>query len=47
MSLSSSFSKIFKKIIYKRLMDHLLRNKFLANSQFGFMKNSSTINANL
>jgi hypothetical protein len=44
-SLVPSFSKIFEKVIYKRLLDHFLTNNTLTNSQFGFRKNSSTINA--
>jgi hypothetical protein len=44
MSLLPSFSKIFEKVIYKRLVDHFLTNNNLTNSQCGFRKNSSTIN---
>ena len=38
----TSFSKIFEKIIYNRLVTHITSNKILTNSQFGFRKNSST-----
>ena len=44
-SLLPSFSKIFEKVIYKRIMAHLTTNNILSNCQFGFRKNSSTINA--
>jgi len=37
-----SFSKIFLKIIYKRLNDHININNILAKEQFGFGTNSST-----
>jgi hypothetical protein len=36
------FSKIFEKIIYKRLYHHLTSNNILVNEQFGFRCNSST-----
>ena len=41
-SILTSFSKIFEKIIYNRLVTHTTPNKILTNSQFGFRKNSST-----
>jgi hypothetical protein len=44
-SLLPSFSKIFERIIYKRLMNHLITNNILSNSQFGYRKNISTISA--
>jgi len=37
-----SFSKIFEKIIYNRLITHITSNKIFTNSQFGFRKKSST-----
>jgi Notch-like protein len=37
-SLLTSFSKIFEKVIYKRLMNHFLANNILTKSQFGFRK---------
>jgi hypothetical protein len=43
-SLLTSFSKIFQKVIYKRLIDHLTNN-ILTKSKFGFKKNTSTTNA--
>jgi hypothetical protein len=36
------FSKIFKKIIFKRLYHHLTSNKILVKEQFGFRCNNST-----
>ena len=42
-SVLTSFSKIFEKIIYKRLYHHLNYNNILVNQQFGFRKNLSTI----
>ena len=41
-SILTSFSKIFEKIIYNRLVTHITSNKILTNSQFGFRKNSLT-----
>jgi hypothetical protein len=41
-SLLTSFSKIFEKIIYKRLMDHFHSKNTLTDNQFGFRKNMST-----
>ena len=41
-SILSSFSKIFKKIIYNRLVAHITANKILTNSQLCFRNNSST-----
>jgi hypothetical protein len=40
-SLLTSFSKIFEKVTYKRLYDHVNSNKILANEQYGFRNNSS------
>jgi len=37
-----SFSKIFEKIIFRRLMYYFDHNKILANNQFGFRNNTST-----
>jgi len=36
------FSKIFEKIMYKRLNSYLLYNNFLTNNQFGFKEQHST-----
>jgi len=40
-SLLTSFSKIFEKIIYTRLIRHLNHNHILADEQFGFTTRSS------
>jgi len=37
-----SFSKIFEKIIFRRLIQHLDYNNILANEQFGFRSKTST-----
>jgi hypothetical protein len=41
-SLLTSFSKIFERIIYNRLITHFTSNKIFTNSQFGIKKKSST-----
>ena len=41
-SLLPSFSKIFEKLIYTRLLKHCDSNQILAKEQFGFRKRSST-----
>jgi hypothetical protein len=41
-SLLPVFLKIFEKIIYKRLYDHLTLNNILVKEQFGFRCNTST-----
>jgi hypothetical protein len=41
-SLLTSFSKLFEKIIYKSLITHITSNNIFTNSQFGFRKESST-----
>ena len=41
-SLLSSLSKIFEKMIYNRLYDHISINNILSQVQFGFRKNLST-----
>ena len=41
-SLLTSFSKIFQKVIYKRLYDHVTRHNILAKEQYGFRNNYST-----
>ena len=41
-SLLTSFSKIFEKVIYKRLSHHINNNQILASAQFGFRHKSST-----
>jgi hypothetical protein len=34
----SSFSKILKKVIYNRLLEHVINNNILATEKFGFRK---------
>ena len=46
-SLLPSFSKIFQKIIFRRLIQHFDYNKILANEQFGFRSKTSTDLASL
>jgi hypothetical protein len=41
-SLLTSFSKVFEKVIYKRLHYHIKSNNTLAKEQYGFRNNSST-----
>jgi hypothetical protein len=41
-SVLTSFSKLFERIIYKRLYQHLNYNNILVSEQFGFIKDSST-----
>jgi hypothetical protein len=41
-SLLTSFSKIFEKVIYKRLYQHINHNHILVDEQFGFRQASST-----
>jgi hypothetical protein len=41
-SLLPVFSKIFEKVMYKRLYYHLISNNILAKEQFGFRCNNST-----
>jgi len=41
-SLLTSFSKIFEKVIYNRLYHHINNNHVLVNEQFGFRHASST-----
>jgi len=43
-SLLISFSKIFEKIIYKRIYAHVVLNKILTNEQYGFRDSLSTDN---
>jgi len=42
-SLLSQFDKMFEKIIYERLLNHIEKNKLLSKFQFGFRQSSSTI----
>ena len=41
-SVLPSFSKIFEKVIYKRLMEYISSKSILNNNQYGFRKNHST-----
>ena len=41
-SLLSCFSKIFERVIYNQLYNHLQLNKLLYDSQYGFRKSHST-----
>jgi hypothetical protein len=41
-SLLTSFSNYFEKIVYKRLITHITSSNIFTNSQFGFRKKSST-----
>lgn len=41
-SLLSSMSKIFEKLILDRLLEHLSNNRIIPEEQFGFKKNHST-----
>ena len=41
-SLLTSFSKVFEKVICKRLYCHINTNKILASEQYGFRSNCST-----
>jgi hypothetical protein len=43
-SILTSFSKIFDKIIYRRLYKHICENNIVTNEQFGFRPQSSTTN---
>jgi hypothetical protein len=44
-SLLTSFSKIFEKIIYRRLYQNICVNNILTNKQFSFRPQSSTTKA--
>ena len=44
-SLLPTFSKIFEKVIYNRIFDHLNSNAILDEHQFGFRREVSTENA--
>jgi hypothetical protein len=40
-SLLSSFSKVFERLIYNRLYEHIRHNNILDENQFGFRPNST------
>jgi len=44
-SLLTSLSKIFEKLIYTRIFQHLIHNNILVDEQYGFRTNSSTVQA--
>ena len=44
-AISHWLSKIFEKILYSRLMHHIVINDILSPQQFGFRKHISTLNA--
>ena len=44
-SLLPAFSKVFEKVLYVRMYQHLINNNLLVDEQFGFRTNSSTITA--
>ena len=44
-SLLSTFSKIYEKVIYSRIYSYLTKNKLIYNKQFGFRSNYSTNHA--
>jgi hypothetical protein len=41
----SSFAKVFEKIMYNELLEHLKKHRILAEEQFGFREDSSTSKA--
>jgi len=44
-SLLSVFSKMYEKVMHKKLYAHLTKHGFLSDSQFGFRKGHSTVHA--
>jgi len=44
-SLLSAFSKIYEKVVYKRLYGYLISKSIIYDSQYGFRKGHSTIHA--
>jgi hypothetical protein len=44
-SLLTSFSKIFEKLMYTRIYCHLNENNILVDAQYGFRVNSFTVKA--
>lgn len=44
-SILPSFSKVYERVIFTRLLNHLNINNILYNKQYGFRKNHSTIHA--
>jgi CRISPR/Cas system-associated endonuclease Cas1 len=44
-SLLLAFSKVFKKVLYVRMYQHLINDNILADEHFGFSTKSSTMTA--
>jgi len=44
-SLLPAFSKVFEKVLYVRMYQHLINNDILVDDQFGFRLKSSTMAA--
>jgi hypothetical protein len=44
-SLLTSFSKIFEKVMHTRLLDHLHKNDVISKEQYGFRMGFTTENA--
>ena len=44
-SLLSAFSKVFEKVLYVRMYQHLINNNILVDEQFGFRTKPSTMAA--
>jgi len=45
-SLLLAFPKVFEKVLYARMYQHLINNNILVDKQFGFRTKSSTMAAN-
>jgi hypothetical protein len=41
-SILTSFSKVLEKVIYNRLLEHVINNNILAQEQFGFRQTLTT-----
>ncbi len=41
-SVLTCFSKLLEKLMYKRLINHIEKNKILTQNQYGFRENRST-----
>ena len=46
-SITVALSKVFEKLLYKQINEHLIFQKVLSKTQFGFRTSYSTIDANL
>ena len=44
-SITGALSKVFEKLLHNQINDYLISQKFLSNTQFGFRKSYSTIDA--